>query len=1186
MSRLLRFSLWGLGLFIVVVGATLFWVESQLQPEPLGRRVKGLLADAGIKGGITRIEASLNGKFSAEGIDLTLADGTKVAAASLKGEAQIFSILSGTYALDGLEIKTLDLDLSRRQSPQPETTVAPAAESKVVLPAVVLGPYAVTGRVKLADGDLVRFSMRGEVFDTRQQVDMRAGVAWPGLMVGKQQTDPRGEIILKAVFRRPLGGQGVDFETLLDDLASLQLELTAKDAGPTAAGAVGLTFSATANASRPGLTLSGTLTDASGRPAVKLKGEHLAGRTSLVADLELDPARFGILAQQLPAVRLTGTAKGEHELDRWQADADLTAAWTKLAKGARSEWRLAANAQSSPGGFAVNRLSVRGHGMSIVIPQTLTWKGGLLPENADDATLTIAADDAELAALNPLLASAQVVAVAGRWTGEAAISFKNGQPIVTSVRTHRLSGVTLERDGRPLVQAIDAELPLKSADGAISLAPFSVQSAAGNIATGELTIRPGADGAWALVARADVGLVELASQPNWADLPVDKLRGVRVTAQAAVSRAAGQAPVVTSADARIFRQGVNLLALKLRQPLALDGIRPAGVVVEATARDLPLESLAAVVPGLKLTGDLKRADLVAGFNREGLFIRTEGAPLVFTGTSVGWAGKPYVRDCDLTAGVDLLIGETTTLLAFDKAELKCRQRILAAGDIRVGLGETSTTLKLTGDLGALAEQPFATPLALVTNGQYRANVERASGGEIKFDLQVRDVGLRRSEGRIAQAAVTGRYSPQPDGLSAEGTLRIQASQISAGKFSVTQRNVGPLSDWQAVVAIDNADVDDLLTLLPKADATETPEGTPSPAPDRVAFWTGHTGTGRLTVGTAKAYGVRVEQLDLQGVADEQAIRLNRLEGRLAEGALSGRGQLTFQPALNQGPYSLAATVGLKQFDFGAVAAAMPALKDFLEGKADATAELTSISGTPGELAGRLQITTTLESKGGRIRAFGGKDSKTATLAGKAGDTGELIGGLAMLAGAFVKNQKQGEDIARVGAAMTAAGKLQKAVADFPYVSARIKASRLASGTIKLETADIRGETLQLAAQGGISVDPRSPFADWPMSFTTQLRGAGEIGQYFQVLGFGVAPSPADGFTEGPGVAVTGSLNDVRTDFAEKLQAAVNRVRGTPSAGGTPPQAAPSSQAVPVTPPPASPPRRRNPLDDLLKELGR
>ena len=65
MSRALRIALWSVGLIAVAVGATLFWIESQLRPEPLGVRVKGLLADAGIKGGITRVEASLDGKFSA-----------------------------------------------------------------------------------------------------------------------------------------------------------------------------------------------------------------------------------------------------------------------------------------------------------------------------------------------------------------------------------------------------------------------------------------------------------------------------------------------------------------------------------------------------------------------------------------------------------------------------------------------------------------------------------------------------------------------------------------------------------------------------------------------------------------------------------------------------------------------------------------------------------------------------------------------------------------------------------------------------------------------------------------------------------------------------------------------------------------------------------------------------------------
>jgi hypothetical protein len=58
------------------------------------------------------------------------------------------------------------------------------------------------------------------------------------------------------------------------------------------------------------------------------------------------------------------------------------------------------------------------------------------------------------------------------------------------------------------------------------------------------------------------------------------------------------------------------------------------------------------------------------------------------------------------------------------------------------------------------------------------------------------------------------------------------------------------------------------------------------------------------------------------------------------------------------------------------------------------------------------------------------------------------------------------------------------------------------------------------------------------------------------------------------------LNQVRTDLAEKLQAAVDRTRNAPAAepAGQAPQAAPGGQATP--------PRRRNPLGDLLNELGR
>jgi hypothetical protein len=107
-----------------------------------------------------------------------------------------------------------------------------------------------------------------------------------------------------------------------------------------------------------------------------------------------------------------------------------------------------------------------------------------------------------------------------------------------------------------------------------------------------------------------------------------------------------------------------------------------------------------------------------------------------------------------------------------------------------------------------------------------------------------------------------------------------------------------------------------------------------------------------------------------------------------------------------------------------------------------------------------------------------------------------------------------------------------------------------------------------------------------MLFSTQMRGSGEFAQYFQALGFGTGPSPADGFTDGPGVNVGGSLNQVKTDLAEKLQQAIDNVRSSqtvaPSNPGT--QAAPGAQAAPAPTSPA--PKKRNPLGDLLKELSR
>ncbi|MEY3530645.1 MAG: hypothetical protein RLZ70_1713, partial [Verrucomicrobiota bacterium] len=50
MPRALRISLWTLGALIILAGCAVLWIDSELQPDPLGKRVAAALADAKITG--------------------------------------------------------------------------------------------------------------------------------------------------------------------------------------------------------------------------------------------------------------------------------------------------------------------------------------------------------------------------------------------------------------------------------------------------------------------------------------------------------------------------------------------------------------------------------------------------------------------------------------------------------------------------------------------------------------------------------------------------------------------------------------------------------------------------------------------------------------------------------------------------------------------------------------------------------------------------------------------------------------------------------------------------------------------------------------------------------------------------------------------------------------------------------
>ena len=100
----------GLGVGVVVlVGAALGVAEWQLKPAQLTPRVNALLKDAGLGGSIGEVGAGLDGVFRVSGIDLTLADGTRVRAESVAGEAELLPLLSGMVRLVSLEAKGIEV---------------------------------------------------------------------------------------------------------------------------------------------------------------------------------------------------------------------------------------------------------------------------------------------------------------------------------------------------------------------------------------------------------------------------------------------------------------------------------------------------------------------------------------------------------------------------------------------------------------------------------------------------------------------------------------------------------------------------------------------------------------------------------------------------------------------------------------------------------------------------------------------------------------------------------------------------------------------------------------------------------------------------------------------------------------------------------------------------------------------
>lgn len=1150
---------------VVLVGAALGVAEWQLKPAQLTPRVNALLKDAGIGGSITEVGAGLDGVFRLSGVDLTLADGTRVRVEAVAGEAEVLPLLGGKVRLASLEVKGVDVAIATLKDAKgakedEELRTKNEKEVGLGLGRYSVGKLSAAGRVTLADGTELRFNARSEGMDFSKAAELRAGLAWTGLKVGGAETDPRADVVISADFRRTLGDAGLSPAALAADLERLRVRLNLRDASALALGGPSVELDASQGAS--GLAGKFLVKDAKGLAA--LEGEAtLGGEVAVRGKVNLATEDLGVLApkEAMARLRLRGEASAKVGADAtWAAEAALTAAWPNLGAfsaaipaGTRCEWKVELSASGKPGEATVRSALVDGEGgFRLRIAKPLVWRGGPLPADSSGAPIEISAADAPLRSLAPFLGAVGIVPVGGTWSGAAEISFAGGEAVVSSPRALTMVGLTLEREGKAWIKDIDLTLPLRADRGGLSLDNFRAGVGGRSLVSGSASLRPMSDGGWEADGRVRVDLGDLAGQPGWETLPFDRLKGTVAEVGAKVTAAAGKSPVVSAGEGRISRGEVTLLRLRQRAEVTLGEALPQGALAEVRAENLPLETVAALVPGLGLTGTLERADLTVGSRSDGSwYVRSESGPVRFTRTAVSWAGTPYLADCELSTEIDLSFG-AKSILKFEKTDLRSGGKTLASGGATVPLGGGWPTGEVTGELGAIALQPFAGPLAQLAGGNYRLTVGPAEGGGVGAELTLREAGFRDRALRVNAARLQASARETAGGDRIEGSFRLGAGGVSEGTFGVTRKVAGKSTHWDAKVDLRTVVLEDLIGLAP-------PEGDPAEAPDPAAIrpdaepvWAGHTGTVEVRLGLGTLGELRAENVTLLATLDAEVAKVASLTGTVLGGTLVGEGTLAFNRTAARGPYVMSGNGRLAGADLAQVGKAIPGMEGNLEGKLDARLRAASWGQVTGRLAPNLALEADVDSAGGRARL----PRSAAAISEQAGEIADIGLGVAALTAAFGKG-KDAERAARVAVIAQTLRELQKAVTDYRFTKLELRATRQPDGTLRVAKLETAGDALGFKLSGAISPRMGAGFADWPMDFAAEIKGGGVLGQNFTTLGYDPGLPTADGMRQGPAFAIGGTFNDIRTNLLESL-----RVSPRAPAGRTPP---PPTRGAPTGP---------------------
>ncbi len=538
---------------------------------------------------------------------------------------------------------------------------------------------------------------------------------------------------------------------------------------------------------------------------------------------------------------------------------------------------------------------------------------------------------------------------------------------------------------------------------------------------------------------------------------------------------------------------------------------PAGDLLGIDLANVPAAWAQPFLHALVVTGGELHGHLGISARAGGLGLRST-EPLAVTGLAATRAGQPLLGGVDVSlvlsadyapqgwvlgikpctasrageqllafeASVGRLAGENQPIKATGRIEADLAVLARAGSGPRRALTRGRFTSDFTAVLGAqrgyqarftISDLAVAVPATMpnppaswpVVTGEIRADVDAAGKCALVAPLTFA-AGDRRSDLTLAGSLVPAGTGWVIDGRLTSGLIFADDLELVAGAFAL---GAGSPEAAAAIPAVIGA-----------------------------PFWAGMDG--RVALGLKRIRLAQSDWSDLQGSLHlaPAALELENLQANLGTGgSVTVGGTLFF--AAGPSPYTLKASVGVADFDFGAYSRAVhPDRAPAVEGKFKISSQVTGAGGDLAELAGGLQGDFQLSSKSGLFRALRANvaDSlkQSPALISKAIDS---VGSLFGLKGDKTDEAKR---------LLDKQGKLVVGLTDrlreVPYDQISVVAHRGANLDIRCTEFALIAPELRLSGSGLVAHLKDVPVADQPLTFDGELSARGGLAASLNAVG--------------------------------------------------------------------------------------